>query len=441
MKTVSKHYFTDLLVLAFPILIGELGHTLIGATDVLVVAKYNIDALAAISIANSILFTIFILGIGIVCAVSIILSNMRGSGFRTKKHLLSTLIFSALMAVLFTVLCFSTKFLIPYMGFETHIVPYIQQYIAIVSFSMLGVFLFEGIKQFLQSYEIVNFPNALLLFSVVLNLIFDVVFVFGFGFIPSMGSKGAAVATTLVRSLMGIVMLIYIFRFIDFRAKIDFSYMKQTVKIGMPIGIALLLEFFAFNIITILVGRESSVLAAAHSILVTIGSATFMFPLAIATAASVKVAYYYGANKLDEIKNFMTSSTIMSIGIMTLISIVLVLFPRQIISLFTDEAEVLKIILPIISVVAAYQIFDGIQAVMGGILKGFKLTKFVTGAVIAGYWLVGMPVAFVFVGRLGYSLKGYWIALAVSLFVMGIVQALMAKHKFNSLKRTLKHIK
>lgn len=441
MKTVSKHYFTDLLVLAFPILIGELGHTLIGATDVLVVAKYNIDALAAISIANSILFTIFILGIGIVCAVSIILSNMRGSGFRTKKHLLSTLIFSALMAVLFTVLCFSTKFLIPYMGFETHIVPYIQQYIAIVSFSMLGVFLFEGIKQFLQSYEIVNFPNALLLFSVVLNLIFDVVFVFGFGFIPSMGSKGAAVATTLVRSLMGIVMLIYVFRFIDFRAKIDFSYMKQTVKIGMPIGIALLLEFFAFNIITILVGRESSVLAAAHSILVTIGSATFMFPLAIATAASVKVAYYYGANKLDEIKNFMTSSTIMSIGIMTLISIVLVLFPRQIISLFTDEAEVLKIILPIISVVAAYQIFDGIQAVMGGILKGFKLTKFVTGAVIAGYWLVGMPVAFVFVGRLGYSLKGYWIALAVSLFVMGIVQALMAKHKFNSLKRTLKHIK
>lgn len=438
MKTVSKHYFTDLLVLAFPILIGELGHTLIGATDVLVVAKYNIDALAAISIANSILFTIFILGIGIVCAVSIILSNMRGAGFRTKKQLLSTLVFSSLMAIFFTVVCFSTKFLIPYMGFEAHIVPYIQQYIAIVSFSMLGVFLFEGIKQFLQSYEIVNFPNALLLFSVLLNLIFDVVFVFGFGFIPSMGSKGAAIATTLVRSLMGLVMLIYVFRFIDFRAKIDFSYMKQTVKIGMPIGIALLLEFFAFNIITILVGRESSVLAAAHSILVTIGSATFMFPLAIATAASVKVAYYYGANKLDEIKNFMTSSTIMSIGIMTLISIVLVLFPRQIISLFTDEAEVLKIILPIISVVAAYQIFDGVQAVMGGILKGFKMTKFVSCAVLAGYWLIGMPVAFLFVGKFGYSLKGYWIALAVALFVMGIVQALMAKYKFNSLKRTLK---
>lgn len=434
-KQLSKHYFIDLLILAFPILVGELGHTLIGATDVLVVAKYNIESLAAISIANSILFTIFILGIGIVCAVSILLSNMRGSGQKTKKHLLSTLIFSSLMAFLFTLICFSTKFLVPYMGFEHHIVPYIEEYIAIVSFSMLGMFLFEGIKQFLQSYEIVNFPNALLLGAVILNLIFDVAFVFGFGFIPSMGSKGAAIATTLVRTLMGLIMFAYVFRFIDFKSKIDLSYMKQIVKIGTPIGIALLLEFLAFNIITILVGRESSILAASHSIIATIGSATFMFPLAISIAVSVKVAYYYGAKKVDEIRNYMTASTIMGLGIMTLISILLMLFPRQIISLFTDDAQVLDILIPIISVVAAYQIFDGLQAVMGGILKGFKMTKFVSGAVLMGYWLVGMPVAFVLVGKMDLSLRGYWIALAVSLFVMGIVQALMAVCKYKQVKK------
>ena len=434
MHKLTKQYFIDLLILSFPLFIGNLGHTLIGATDVLVVAKYSIDALAAISIANSILFTIFILGIGVLCAISILLSNMRGAGQKTKKHLLSTLIFSSVTALLFSGICYASKFFVPMMNFEAHIVPYIEQYMAIASFSMLGMFLFEGIKQFLQSYEIVNFPNALLLFSVVLNLIFDIAFVFGVGPIPSLGSQGAAIATTLVRTLMGLIMFVYVFRFINFKAKIDFNYMKQIVKVGTPIGLALVFEFLAFNIITILVGRESALLAAVHSILVTISSATFMFPLSIATATSVKVAYYYGAKKCDEIRNYILASTTMSLVIMVLISLTLILFPIQIIKLFTDDASVLEISLPVMVVVAAYQIFDGLQIVMGGALKGFKMTKFVSGAVFAGYWFVGAPVAFILVGRYGLSIKGYWIALAVSLCVMGIVQTAMAKYKYQQVK-------
>lgn len=434
MNKLTKQYFIDLLILSFPLFIGNLGHTLIGATDVFVVAKYSIDALASISIANSILFTIFILGIGILCAISILLSNMRGAGNRTKKYLYSTLIFSAITAIFFSGICYASKFFIPSMNFEEHLVPYIEQYIAIVSFSMLGMFLFEGIKQFLQSYEIVNFPNSLLLFSVILNFIFDWVFVFGFGPIPSMGVQGAAIATTLVRTLMGIIMLVYVFRFIDFKSKVDFDYMKQIIKVGMPIGIALLLEFLAFNIITILVGRESGLLAAVHSILVTISSATFMFPLSIATATSVKVAYYYGAKKCDEIRNYILASTTMCLAIMILISVILVIFPSAIIKLFTDDLNVLKIAVPIMSVVAAYQIFDGLQIVMGGTLKGFKMTKFVSGAVLAGYWLVGAPVAIICVGIYSMSLKGYWVALAISLCVMGLVQTLMAKYKYKQIK-------
>lgn len=434
MNKLTKQYFIDLLILSFPLFIGNLGHTLIGATDVFVVAKYSIDALASISIANSILFTIFILGIGILCAISILLSNMRGAGNRTKKYLYSTLIFSAITAIFFSGICYASKFFIPSMNFEEHLVPYIEQYIAIVSFSMLGMFLFEGIKQFLQSYEIVNFPNALLLFSVILNFIFDWVFVFGFGPIPSMGVQGAAIATTLVRTLMGIIMLVYVFRFIDFKSKVDFDYMKQIIKVGMPIGIALLLEFLAFNIITILVGRESGLLAAVHSILVTISSATFMFPLSIATATSVKVAYYYGAKKCDEIRNYILASTTMCLAIMILISVILVIFPSAIIKLFTDDLNVLKIAVPIMSVVATYQIFDGLQIVMGGTLKGFKMTKFVSGAVLAGYWLVGAPVAIICVGIYSMSLKGYWVALAFSLCVMGLVQTLMAKYKYKQIK-------
>ena len=429
-----KSYFQDILILAIPILLGELGHNLIGATDVLVVARHSIDSLAAISIANSILFTLFIFGLGFLLAVSVILPNMRGAKQKIKKYLPSTLVFSFVMALFSVLVCYLTKYTIPYFGFEEHLVPYIQEYIVIASFSLIGVFIFEGVKQFLQSYEIVKFPNILLLVAVLVNLVFDIVFVFGCGSIPAMGSKGAAYATLGVRTFIGLVMLMYVFKFIDFKSKLDFSYMKQIFKVGLPIALSLLIELLAFNIITILVGRESGVLAATHNILVTIASATFMIPLSISIALSVKVAYYFGAKKCHEIRNYSVASTFLGVGFMVFTALVLALFPKQIINLFTDNAEVLKICLPIISIVAMYQVFDGFQIVMGGILKGFKMTKFVSDSFFIGYWLVGAPVAVLCVYKYGLSLRGYWIALAISLCTIGFVQAAMAKHKFKKIK-------
>ena len=387
-------YLKELLMLAFPMFIGSLGHTLIGATDVLVIAKYNIKSLSAVSIANSIFFTIMILGLGILTAVSIILSNLRGAKQKTKKYLLSSLILSLILSCIFSVFCYTSQYFISDIGLEKELLPYIKEYISIVSVSMFGIFIFEGIKQFLQSYEIVKLPNFLQLASVVLNLIADIVFVFGCGIIPAMGSKGAAIATLSVRMIMAVILFVCVFKFINFKSPIDFKYMKIIVKTGLPIGFALLFEFLAFNIVTVFAGIESSILAAVHSILITISSATFMIPFAISTALSVKVAYWFGAKKPVEIKNYSYTALYTVLGFMTLISLILAVFPKQIISIFTSDNEVMKIALPLISIVAAYQIFDGFQCVTGAVLKGFKLTKTVTATVLTGYWLAGAPIAY-----------------------------------------------
>ena len=226
----------------------------------------------------------------------------------------------------------------------------------------------------------------------------------------------------------------YIYRFINFKSKIDLSYMKQIFKVGIPIGFALMFEFLAFNIITILVGRESGLLSGIHNILITISSAMFMLPLSISIALSVKVSYYYGANKLEEIKKFTNAALILGVGFMAVAAGVLAIFPSQIIKIFTDNKQVLDIAVPLVGIAAMYQIFDGYQIIMGGVLKGFKMTKFVSWAVLMGYWLCGMPVAILLVYYFDYMLKGYWVALAVSVTMMGVVQGLMAHYKFNKLK-------
>ena len=180
------------------------------------------------------------------------------------------------------------------------------------------------------------------------------------------------------------------------KEKVDFSFIKKVIKTGIPIGIALLLEFLAFNIITILAGRESSLYAAVHSILITMSSATFVIPMAISTALSVKVAYYFGAKKPLEVKKYSYTALI-------------------------------------ISILAAYQIFDGIQSITGGILKGFKKTEIVSLTVLASYWFIGAPIAYILVVHYNISLRGYWLALAVSLFMIGFIQALIAKKCYKKL--------
>ena len=219
-----------------------------------------------------------------------------------------------------------------------------------------------------------------------------------------------------------------------FSVRIDKTYYKNIIKIGCPIGIALTFEFLAFNIITILVGREAWVLSAVHSILITISSATFMVPLAVSTALSVKVAYYFGAKRLKELKSYSVAGVIMGAGFMALAAIILAIFPVQLIKLFTDNIEVIKISIPIVSIVAAYQIFDGLQVVLSGILKGFKRTKIVSVSVICGYWVIGAPIAYLLVEKFALSLRGYWIALALSLFSIGFIQSVFIKKEFSSFK-------
>lgn len=431
---IYKNYFIELFALAFPLLIGNLGHNLIGVTDILVIAKYDINSLAAASISNAILFTILILGLGIIDAVFIILSNKRGAKERTKKYLLSSLVFSFLISLLFTLICLSTVLIVPHIGFEQHLIPDIKTYISIVSFSLFAMFLFQGMRSFLLSFEIVKLPNIIIMISVVFNLIFDIVFVFGFGPIPAMGVTGAAIATLLVRVLSAAILFFYIYKFIDWKSKIDFSYMKNVFKVGLPIGVALMFEFLAFNIITILVGREAGILSATHNVLVSLSSIVFMIPMTISTAVSVKVAYFYGALKKLEIKRYSLSALIIGVGFMIFVSLLLILFPKQIISLYTDNEQVLSITLPIIIVVAIYQVFDGVQAVAAGILKGFKMTKVVSTGVLLAYWAVGMPVAFLCVAKYNMSLKGYWIALAVSIIVMAFVFGTLSFAKYKKLK-------
>lgn len=429
-----KKYFTEIITLSIPLIIGNLGQVLIGATDVFIAAKHSNDTLAAISIANSIIFCILVVGIGLMSAISIVLSNYRGNRKPTKKFLATVLNYSMILAVIFCLICLLMVPLIPMMGFEVQLVPMIQEYIFICAFSLFGMYLYQCLKEFLLAYEIVNFPNLILVVALVLNFVLAYIFVFGFGPIPALGVVGLALAAFIVRTLMGLVLLAYCIGMLRLRNPFDKTLIKQLLKIGYPIGIAMLLEFLGFNLITILVGREAGILAATHNIAVTITSTAYMVPMSISAAIAIKVGFYNGAGILSEIKKYSISGTMMSVIFMGICSLAMTLYPSQIFGAFTSSKEMLSLGIPILHIAAYYLMFDGLQVSLSGVLKGLKLTKIASVTLIAGYWLFGLPFGFLLAYHYKMSLNGFWIGLAVSFLAMSILFLIVIFRKFRQLK-------
>lgn len=429
-----KNPYIELFLLSIPLIVGNLGQILIGATDVFVAAKHSINTLASISIANSIIFSISIIGIGLMASISIVLANYRGGRKPTKKFFVTSINFSVVLSVLTCISSLLSILLVDKMGFEAHLVPMIKEYIFICSFSFFGMYIYQGIKEFLQAHEIVNFPNMILLVALVVHLVLAFALVFGFGIIPSLGVKGLAISTLIVRTLMGLAMVIYCIRLFKVKTIFHFNYIKQLIKVGYPIGFALLLEFFGFNIITILVGRISGVLASTHSIVLTIISTTFMIPLAISNAIAIKVGYYNGAKNFKLIKKYSYAGVVMVIGFMAFCSFIFFKFPVGVIKIFTDNSDIISVGVPIMFIAALFQVFDGFQVALGGILKGLKMTKIASVCVISAYWLFGIPLGFILAYHYNLLLMGFWIGLAVSLFSIGPIETIIIFFKFRKLK-------
>ena len=435
MQSNLLKYIKSLWALAMPMIIGNLAIILVGAGDVYVAAKHSTDTLAAISIANSIVSCVFLFGIGLLVGVSPLLSNFRGEKSNIKKYFLPTINFSFWVSVVLALVILLFVPVVPHLGFEYKLVSHIQNYMIISAFSVFGAFLNVGLREFLQSYEIVLLPNLINLAGVFLNVFLNFIFVFGMFGVPEMGVVGLAYASLLARTVLGLVMFLFCLKIAKFKRYNDFGYFYQLLIIGLPIAVAMLLEVIAFNLITIVVGRVESIYAAAQSILVVLSTATFMIPVAVSNALAVKVGYANGAKNYEDVKCYSASGVIMCVAFMAICGLMFVLFPTGIVRFFTEDSQLLNLCVPILFVLALFQVFDGLQVSIGGIFKGLKKTKIVMIGNLFAYWVFGLPLGFFLAFKMDMNLKGFWIGLAVSLFTLGVAFLIILVKNLLDMKR------
>ena len=201
----------------------------------------------------------------------------------------------------------------------------------------------------------------------------------------------------------------------------DLDRIRELLRLGIPAAGQILLEVGVFATSTLLAGRFAPEALAAHHILLNIAGTTFMVPLGMSSAGAVAVGHAIGRKDLHAARQSGWLAICLGGGFMTVAAIVFLLIPRPLISLFTTNSDVLKIAIPLLSVAAVFQIFDGLQVVTTGVLRGAGDTRTPMLVNLMGHWLLGLPTGYFLAFVLGYGVTGIWWGLSVGLIVVGCV--------------------
>ena len=433
---IKKFYVKDILNIALPIIMGNLGFIFIGVGDVIVAGRHSTDTLAAVSLATAIINCIMMFGIGILGSISPILSNYRGAGNPAEKYFYPSLKFAAWLSLIASIAIMVFIPIIDLLGFEQKLVPLIKSYFLITAFSTFGAYLHFMTKEYLQAFEIVVFPNVLTVLCIFINVGLNIIFAFGYGIIPEMGVAGLAIASLITRYFMGAVLFFYCFKKIRIQHYKAKGYYRDMLKVGTPSSLAVMIEFIGFNLITVLLGRISGVYAAAQNIVCTITSVFFMVPLAIGNATAVKVGFANGARYFNSLKSYAFTGIIMSAAFMACSALTVALFPEFIIKFFTKDTTLINVCIPAVHILCLFQIFDGMQTALAGIFKGLKQTNVVMIANFIAFWLISIPLGCFLGLKLKLNLLGFWYSMAISIIVLCTIMFVTMLNKFKKMEDT-----
>ena len=399
-------------------MLGNLGFILIGVGDVIVAGRHSTETLASVSIANAIINFIVMISIGIISSLSAILSNYRGAGKDAEKYFYPALKFTTIASIIISFAVMAFIPIIDKLGFEPHLAQLVKDYFWIISFSIFGAYLHCMSKEYLQAFEIVVFPNVLTVICIFVNLILNIIFAFGYGPIPEMGTKGLALSTLITRYLMGGILFWYCFHKTNIQHYKDKEFYKDLLKVGTPSSLAVVIEFIGFNATTVILGRISGIYAAAQNIVCTLTTVSFMIPFAISNATAVKVGFANGAKYYKSLKTYAFTGITMAVAFMACSAIVVGTFPKFLVSLFTKDQELINVCIPIVFALCFFQVFDGLQVALAGIFRGLKQTGIVMISNFIGYWLVSIPLGCLLAFKYNMDLLGFWYGLVCAAVVL-----------------------
>jgi len=386
-----KNHFNELLKLAIPVSIGQLGHIMLGVVDSFMVGKLGAEPLAASALANGLFFLIMVLGIGMSHAITALVAIVRGEGKNEECGIIvrQGLIVNLVFAVILTLLTFFAAKMVIHLNQDGVVAELTESYLTILSISILPFMLFQTYRQFVEGLSDTKTPMYMAILANIVNAFSNWVFIFGNLGMPALGLDGAGYTTMITRLFLGIGMMLIVLyskKYVKYDPTLKFrsinkEVIRKVVRIGLPSGLSYSMEVGAFAFAAIIIGWLGSAALAAHQIAINLASISYMVVLGISAAATIKVGNALGSNNLMEVKISGYTSIMMGLLVMSLTGIIFISLNKFLPSLYIDDFMVIDLASSLLIIAALFQLSDGVQAVGLGALKGLtdvKIPMFIT---------------------------------------------------------------
>jgi MATE family, multidrug efflux pump len=436
--------FAPMLRLAAPVVLAELGWMFMGVVDTFMVGRLGPEAIGAVGVGSSLFMALAIFGLGILLGLDTLVSQAYGAQRLDDCHrwLFHGTALAIALAVPLTIACFAVDAFLGVWGLDARVLPLTRQYFRVVLWSSLPLLLYAAFRRYLQALTLVRPVMIALVSANVINAFANYFLIYGGLGIPPLGVAGAAWATVLSRIYMAGFLLITILiaerqfaiRLFEIPARLEMARCRRLVTLGFPAAMQAGLEVGVFAAATTLAGRFAPAQVAAHQIAMNMAAVSFMVPLGLASAAAVRVGHSVGRKDPAGTARSGWTAIIMGVGFMALAAMTFVLAGRHLIGAFTHDLGVIAIGVVLLRVAAVFQLFDGLQGVTTGVLRGVGDTRTPMLWNLAGHWGIGLPLGYWLAFTRGWNVIGLWFGLSAGLIIVGLVLIVVWIRHVNELR-------
>ena len=429
-----------LLALSAPVMVVQVGLYAMGAVDAAFMGRVSAAEFGAVALGHAFSFTLLGFAMGTLAALDPIVSQAHGANEpeaiarALQRGVVLALALSALVSAVFVF----TEPLLRLFGQPEDVVPHASAFVRVSIAGVPGFLLFVAQRQVLQATQRLRPLVFVILCANALNAALDWVLIRGHLGAPALGAVGCAWATVIARWTLALLVPLvagseHLRRLWPPRAGWwSPAAFARTLHVGLPIGLSFALEIGAFACVLVFMGRLGVRELAAHQVVMTMASASFMLPLSIAMAASVRVGHAIGRGDGPGVRLAAKSALALGAGVMSLMGALFVLVPGPLARLVTALPEVLALAVTLLPIAGAFQVFDGIQGVALGCLRGMADTRVPLVIHLVGFWGVAIPMSAWLGLGCGLGARGLWWGLAIGLALVALVQVARVRARLRS---------
>lgn len=418
-----------LLRLGAPIMVAQLSQTAMGFVDTLMAGRVSPRDLAAVALGNGIWLPVFLALSGILMAITPMVAQLLGAN--RQRHAGATFQQGLWVSLLLGVLAFFSVRHCAWIFEQLDVTPALgalsQDYLNAISWGLPAILLYQLIRSFCEGFGLTRVVMKIGLLGLLCNIPLNYIFIYGKLGLPAMGGVGCGWATAIVMCIMLLAGAVYLWRSPAFAEAVplgqwqrpNLAATRQFLRLGFPIGCALLIEVSMFTLIALLLASLGDISVAAHQITMSFTGLTFMLPLSIALAITIRVGHLVGAGETHQARLSALTGILLALGCALASCSLILVFAEAIARLYSPNPVVVALAAQLLMIAAFFQFSDSIQVAAAGALRGYKDTTWPLLLVFVAYWMIGLPSGYVLAltELLGPAMgpRGFWYGLLLGL--------------------------